>query len=82
MLSVQLREMQRDIELPGIMGSSPIMSMAFSVATIVHFFAVSHRELTGRPIGLWGLRSKMLWVCLDILFISFWRVLTIFAVRC
>ena len=22
--------------------------------------------------GLWGLRSKMLWVCLDLLFVAFW----------
>lgn len=73
-LSIQTRALQRDMDLPGIMGASPILSLAFSVATIVHFFAVSHRELTGRPIGLWGMRSKMLWVCLDILFISFWLV--------
>lgn len=30
------------------------------------------REYFGRPVGLWGLRSKMLWVCLDLLFVALW----------
>ena len=31
-----------------------------------------YREYFGKPIGLWGLRSKMLWVCLDIAFVALW----------
>jgi hypothetical protein len=40
--------------------------------TILHVLTAIYREYFGKPIGLWGLRSKMLWVCLDLLFVALW----------
>lgn len=46
--------------------------ISYSVLTIVHVLIAVYREYFGRPIGLWGLRSKMLWVCLDLVLICLW----------
>lgn len=48
------------------------MIIAYASFTAVHVLLAIYREYFGRPIGLWGLRSKMLWVCLDLLFVALW----------
>ena len=58
--------------MPGLMGSSTTLLIAFSAFTSLHVLTAIYREYFGRPIGLWGLRSKMLWVCLDLAFIALW----------
>ena len=54
------------------MGASTTLLIAFSALTALHVLTAIYREYFGKPIGLWGLRSKMLWVCLDLAFIAFW----------
>ena len=58
--------------MPGLMGASTTLLIAFSALTALHVLTAIYREYFGKPIGLWGLRSKMLWVCLDLAFIGFW----------
>ncbi|WWD18113.1 hypothetical protein CI109_102562 [Kwoniella shandongensis] len=60
------------LRLPGLIGSSTTLIMAYSCLTILHVLTAIYREYFGKPIGLWGLRSKMLWVCLDLLFVALW----------
>jgi hypothetical protein len=55
-----------------LIGPSTTLVIAYSCLTIIHIFIAVYREYFGRPIGLWGLRSKMLWVCLDLLFVALW----------
>ena len=54
------------------MGSSTTLIISYASLTFVHVMTAIYREYFGRPIGLWGLRSKMLWVCLDLIFIALW----------
>ena len=49
-----------------------MLIIAFSCLTLLHGMMAIYREYVGKPIGLWGLRSKMLWVCLDIAFVALW----------
>lgn len=71
-LAITIREQLFDLRLPGLMGPSTTLIIAYSCLTIIHIFVAVYREYFGRPIGLWGLRSKMLWVCLDLLFVALW----------
>ncbi|KAK4688461.1 hypothetical protein P7C73_g1652, partial [Tremellales sp. Uapishka_1] len=71
-LSVTIRDEQRSLSLPGVLGSSTTLIIAYSALTILHVLTAIYREYFGKPIGLWGLRSKMLWVCLDLLFVALW----------
>lgn len=71
-LAITIREQLFDLRLPGLMGPSTTLVIAYSCLTIIHIFVAVYREYFGRPIGLWGLRSKMLWVCLDLLFVALW----------
>ena len=61
-----------DLGLPGTMGSSTTLIISFASFTTLHVLTAIYREYYGKPIGLWGLRSKMLWVCLDLLFVALW----------
>lgn len=61
-----------NLRLPGLLGSSIILIIIYSCPTILHVLTAIYREYFGKPIGLWGLRSKMLWVCLDLLFVALW----------
>lgn len=69
-LTIRLRVSKLGVR--GIIGPSTTLIISFSCLTIVHVLTAIYREYFGRPIGLWGLRSKMLWVCLDLLFIALW----------
>jgi hypothetical protein len=71
-LAVTIRNELFSLSLPGLMGPSTTLVIAYSCLTVVHIFIAVYREYFGRPIGLWGLRSKMLWVCLDLLFVALW----------
>jgi hypothetical protein len=55
-----------------MMGSSTTLVIAYSSLTVFHVLTAIYREYFGKPIGLWGLRSKMLWVCLDLCFVALW----------
>lgn len=71
-LAVTIRKELFSLRLPGLIGPSTTLVIAYSALTIIHIFIAVYREYFGRPIGLWGLRSKMLWVCLDLLFVALW----------
>jgi hypothetical protein len=71
-LAVTIRKELFALRLPGLIGPSTTLIIAYSSLTIIHIFIAVYREYFGRPIGLWGLRSKMLWVCLDLLFVALW----------
>ncbi|ORY28613.1 hypothetical protein BCR39DRAFT_496088 [Naematelia encephala] len=71
-LAVTVRLQLDRLQLPGLIGSSTILIIAYSSFTILHVLTAIYREYFGKPIGLWGLRSKMLWVCLDLLFVALW----------
>ncbi|CAK9782156.1 hypothetical protein CC85DRAFT_285869 [Cutaneotrichosporon oleaginosum] len=71
-LSIDVRQRVGRLALRGIIGPSTTLIIAYSCLTVVHVLTAIYREYFGRPIGLWGLRSKMLWVCLDLLFIALW----------
>lgn len=71
-LAVTIRKELFELRLPGLIGPSTTLVIAYSALTIIHIFIAVYREYFGRPIGLWGLRSKMLWVCLDLLFVALW----------
>jgi hypothetical protein len=60
------------LDVPGLIGSSTTLIVSYSTFTILHVLTAIYREYFGKPIGLWGLRSKMLWVCLDLLFVALW----------
>ena len=60
------------LQLPGLIGSSTTLIISYSSLTTLHVITAIYREYFGKPIGLWGLRSKMLWVCLDLLFVALW----------
>lgn len=71
-LSINIRLSLIYLHLPGVLGSSTTLIICYSSTTILHVLTAIYREYFGRPIGLWGLRSKMLWVCLDLLFVALW----------
>ncbi|WWC60487.1 uncharacterized protein I303_103060 [Kwoniella dejecticola CBS 10117] len=71
-LVITIRLELEQLRLPGLMGSSTTLIMSYSCLTILHVLTAIYREYFGKPIGLWGLRSKMLWVCLDLLFVALW----------
>ncbi|WVQ71192.1 hypothetical protein IAR50_000717 [Cryptococcus sp. DSM 104548] len=71
-LSIQIRLNLISLRLPGVLGSSTTLIISYATTTILHGLTAIYREYFGRPIGLWGLRSKMLWVCLDLLFVALW----------
>ncbi|KAI9634526.1 uncharacterized protein MKK02DRAFT_16946 [Dioszegia hungarica] len=71
-LSVSIRQELITLRLPGLIGPSTTLTIAFASFTLLHAATAIYREYFGKPIGLWGLRSKMLWVCLDLLFVALW----------
>jgi hypothetical protein len=71
-LAITIRKELFSLNLPGLIGPSTTLVIAYSCLTTIHIFIAVYREYFGRPIGLWGLRSKMLWVCLDLLFVALW----------
>ncbi|WVO13383.1 hypothetical protein L204_100998 [Cryptococcus depauperatus] len=71
-LAITIRLDLIHLHLPGVIGSSTTLIISYSSTTILHVLTAIYREYFGKPIGLWGLRSKMLWVCLDLLFVALW----------
>jgi hypothetical protein len=71
-LAVSIRLKLDELLLPGLIGSSTTLIIAYSSLTAFHVLTAIYREYFGRPIGLWGLRQKMLWVYLDLIFIGLW----------
>ncbi|TYJ55919.1 hypothetical protein B9479_003442 [Cryptococcus floricola] len=71
-LSIQIRLNLISLSLPGVLGSSTTLIISYATTTIFHGLMAIYREYFGKPIGLWGLSSKMLWVCLDLLFVALW----------
>ncbi|KAL1410895.1 hypothetical protein Q8F55_001838 [Vanrija albida] len=80
-LAVTIRNEQQKIGASGSIGPSTTLIIAYSSFTMVHVLLAMYREYFGRPIGLWGLRSKMLWVCLDLLFVALWSSATTLAIN-
>jgi hypothetical protein len=80
-LAVTIRNNLIQIGYPGIIGPSTTLIIAYASFTMLHVLTAIYREYFGRPIGLWGLRSKMLWVCLDLLFVALWSSATTLAVN-
>jgi hypothetical protein len=58
--------------LPGIIGASTVLIIAYAAVTFVHIGAAAIREFIGRPIGLWRLGDKMFWVGTDIVMVCLW----------
>ncbi|KAL7423641.1 hypothetical protein Q5752_001222 [Cryptotrichosporon argae] len=75
-LAVAIRLELDALYLPGLIGPSTTLIIAYASLTVLHVLTAIYREYFGRPIGLWGLRSKMLWVCLDLLFVALWASAT------
>lgn len=73
-LGCKLFQLEQESDLDGILGSAPILSISYGSVSSIHCLLIMYREAFGKPIGLWGLRSKMLWVCLDLFFIALWYV--------
>lgn len=71
-LGCKLFQLEEQSDLDGILGSAPILSISYGSVSAIHCLIVMYREAFGKPIGLWEVRSKMLWVCLDLFFISLW----------
>ncbi|KAJ9121086.1 hypothetical protein QFC24_005067 [Naganishia onofrii] len=71
-LGAKLFSLENAADLDGILGSAPILSISYGSVSAIHCLVVMYREAFGKPIGLWGLRSKMTWVCLDLFFIALW----------
>ncbi|KAJ9120104.1 hypothetical protein QFC22_003002 [Naganishia vaughanmartiniae] len=71
-LGAKLFSLENASDLDGILGSAPILSISYGSVSAIHCLVVMYREAFGKPIGLWGLRSKMTWVCLDLFFIALW----------
>jgi hypothetical protein len=63
---------EQGMNTAGLIGSSPLLTIGYASITMVHQMVATWREAFGRPIGLWGLRSKMVWICGDLLFIALW----------
>lgn len=78
-MSIRLSLIQ--LNLPGLIGASTTLIISFAAFTLLHGVMAIYREYFGKPIGLWGLRSKMLWVCLDILFVALWASVLALAVN-
>lgn len=70
-----------ELDIDGVIGPSTTLIIAYACLTIVHAMTAIYKEYFGRPIGLWALRSKMLWVCLDLLFIALWSSATSLAIN-
>jgi hypothetical protein len=67
------RNLEHRYLVPGIVGSSTVLGIAFGALTIVHsLFAIWREWWKGAPIGVWKLRRKMAWICMDLLFIALW----------
>ncbi|RXK42605.1 hypothetical protein M231_00159 [Tremella mesenterica] len=71
-LAITIRLDLFHLNLPGLLGSSTTLIISYSSLTALHVLTAIYREYFGKPIGLWALRSKMLWVCLDLLFVALW----------
>lgn len=71
-ITISIRQELYTLRLPGLVGPSTTLMIAFASFTLLHAVTAIYREYFGKPIGLWGLRSKMLWVCLDLLFVGLW----------
>lgn len=71
-LTISIRQSLIQLRLPGLIGPSTTLIISFAAFTLFHAVTAIYREYFGKPIGLWGLRSKMLWVCLDLLFVGLW----------
>lgn len=71
-LAITIRLELQSLNLPGLIGSSTTITISFASFTLLHGITAIYREYFGKPIGLWALRSKMLWVCLDLLFVALW----------
>ena len=80
-LAITIRLLLIDLDIDGVIGPSTTLIIAYACLTIVHVLMAIYKEYFGRPIGLWGLRSKMLWVCLDLLFIALWSSATTLAIN-
>ncbi len=63
---------ERLVHLPGIIGPSPVLTLAYAVLTTIHILFAIWMEWNARPIGLWDLKRQMAWICLDLLFIALW----------
>jgi len=80
-LAITIREHLYKLGYPGAVGPSTTLIISYASFTMVHVLTAIYREYFGRPIGLWGLRSKMLWVCLDLLFVALWSSATTLAIN-
>lgn len=70
---IRLRLLESRYEVIGISGAGAIIGIIFAPMTLTHVMVSIYLEyFYGRPIGIWGIRSKMAHTLLDLVFICFW----------
>ena len=70
---VRIRLLESKYNVLGISGAGAIIAIIFSPMTLTHVMVSIYLEyFYGRPIGIWGIRSKMAHTLLDLVFIIFW----------
>lgn len=53
-------------------GSSPLVAIIYAPPTLVHVGFQIYLEYFGKPIGLWGVKSKLYYTLVDLIFICMW----------
>ncbi|TIA72053.1 hypothetical protein E3P91_02172 [Wallemia ichthyophaga] len=70
---IRLRLLEGRHGVVGISGAGAIIGIIFAPMTLTHVMVSIYLEyFYGRPIGIWGIRSKMAHTLLDLVFICFW----------
>ncbi|EIM20190.1 hypothetical protein WALSEDRAFT_61044 [Wallemia mellicola CBS 633.66] len=70
---VRIRILEGQFNALGISGAGAIIGIIFAPMTLTHVMVSIYLEyFYGRPIGIWGIRSKMAHTLLDLVFIIFW----------
>jgi len=71
-LAVTIWNLERRDGVPGIIGSSTVLVIAYACLTLGHGLFAIWLEWKGVPIGVWRSKKKMAWICSDLLFIALW----------
>lgn len=74
-IGIVLRNQLRSIDRPRSVGQSPLLTIIFSPPSILHAFFQIWLEYMTRPIGLWGLSSKLWYTAIEIVFTCLWSAL-------
>ncbi|WFD33588.1 hypothetical protein MCUN1_000401 [Malassezia cuniculi] len=74
-VGIVLRNRLNRIDRPHAVGQSPLLTILFSPPSLVHAFFQIWLEYMTRPIGLWGLSSKLWYLAIEIVFTCLWAAL-------